>query len=370
MAVIELELPHLHKVTAKGKLYYYAWRGGPRIKLDPADGEGFAAEYKALHAARKGGDKAKLSGLIVDWKASDAWTQPHDKGGMADATKANWTRWLDEVHAYFGELSIAQFDRPQIRPIIKKWRSRWKATPRAADMAKQVLSALLSFAVEEGKLAANPCFGIPNLYKNDRSEIIWADDDFARLILSGASREIVYALELAALTGLRQADLLKLTWGHVGELAIEKRTGKSGNKRTALVPLYGELRELLEEIRAYTAERAAGWVRDKRKVAGALHILTNTEGQPWKSGFSSSWNKAMIRMEEDTLHFHDARGTFATKAYLAGFTIREIAELLAWSEDQVERIINRYVRRNALLEDRIRRMDEARKSPGENGSGT
>jgi hypothetical protein len=46
-------------------------------------------------------------------------------------------------------------------------------------MAKQVLSALLSFAVEEGRLAANPCFGIANLYKNDRSEIIWTDDDMA-----------------------------------------------------------------------------------------------------------------------------------------------------------------------------------------------
>jgi hypothetical protein len=37
-----------------------------------------------------------------------------------------------------------------------------------------------------------------------------------------------------------------------------------------------------------------------------------------------------------------ARGSFATKAYLAHFSIREIAELLAWSEDKVERIINRY----------------------------
>jgi integrase len=361
MAVIELELPHLHKVKAKGRLYFYAWRGGPRIDVDPADGETFAAEYKALHAARKGGDKSKISGLIVDWKASDAWARDAGQGGMAEATKANWKRWLDEVHAHFGTLSVAQFDRPQIRPLIKKWRNKWKATPRAADMAKQVLSALLTFAVEEGRLAANPCFGIPNLYKNDRSEIIWTDDDMARLVISGAPREIVYALELAALTGLRQADLLGLTWGHVGDLAIEKRTGKSGNKRTALVPLYGELRELLEEIRAYSAERAGVFKAEKRKLPGAVHILTNTEGLPWKTGFSSSWNKAMIRMEEETLHFHDARGTFATRAYLAGFTIREIAELLAWSEDQVERIINRYVRRNALLEDRIRRMDEARK---------
>ncbi len=31
------------------------------------------------------------------------------------------------------------------------------------------------------------------------------------------------------------------------------------------------------------------------------------------------------------LHFHDLRGTAATKFFLAGFTVREIAETLAWS---------------------------------------
>jgi hypothetical protein len=142
------------------------------------------------------------------------------------------------------------------------------------------------------------------------------------------------------------------------------RTGKSGQKRTALVPLYGELRELLAEIEAYTAERAARWAQEKRKVPGALNILTNTEGQPWKTGFSSSWNKAMAgwTRRSSTSTTPAARSPPRPIWPAAGiFSIREIAELLAWSEDQVERIINRYVRRDALLQDRIRRMDEARK---------
>lgn len=49
-------------------------------------------------------------------------------------------------------------------------------------------------------------------------------------------------------------------------------------------------------------------------------------------------------------------------AELGVFSTREIAELLAWSEDRVERIIDRYVRKDALLRDRIRRMDEARQN--------
>lgn len=336
-----VDLSGVHKVRSNGSVYFYAWRGGPRLHCEPGS-QAFVEELASHQTARKTGDSTRISGLCIAWKTSDAWTKPPAEGGLAESTKKNWRRWLDEIQVHFGKLRIKQFDRPEIRQDIKRWRNKWKATPRAADMAKQVLSALLSYAVDEGKLGSNPCFGISNLYSSNRSEIIWQDADIARLAKT-APKEIMWALRLAALTGLRQGDLLKLSWSHVGELAIEMRTGKSGQKRTALVPMYADLKVLLAEI-------------PKR----ATTVLTNTEKRPWKTGFGASWNKAMKKAGEEDLHFHDARGTFATKAYLAGFSIREIAELLAWSEDQVERIINRYVNRTALLQDRIRRMDEAR----------
>jgi len=61
------------------------------------------------------------------------------------------------------------------------------------------------------------------------------------------------------------------------------------------------------------------------------------------------------------LHFHDLRGTAATKFYVACLSVRVIAEILAWSEDQVERIIRRYVSRAAATKDAIRQLNEARK---------
>jgi integrase len=60
-------------------------------------------------------------------------------------------------------------------------------------------------------------------------------------------------------------------------------------------------------------------------------------------------------------HFHDLRGTAATRFYLAGFTDREIAETLGWSEERVRRILDRYVRRDAMLRDRIDRMNRTRR---------
>ena len=71
------------------------------------------------------------------------------------------------------------------------------------------------------------------------------------------------------------------------------------------------------------------------------------------------FNKTKIDagMADRDLHFNDLRGTAATRFYVAGFTMREIAETLAWEEASVEKIINRYVGRNAALKARIRKME-------------
>ena len=69
--------------------------------------------------------------------------------------------------------------------------------------------------------------------------------------------------------------------------------------------------------------------------------------------------KARAWPEGDNLHFHDLRGTAATKFYVAGLTEREIAEVMGWEEDSVRKIIRRYVSREAALKDRIKRLNEA-----------
>lgn len=269
MATVDLRV---RKVTAKGRTYYYAWRGGPRIKADPSDVEAFSRELAEHHEARKGGDPNRIEGLCIEWKKSDAWTKPRAEGGMAESTKKNWRRWVDEIQKHFGELRIRQFDRPEVRQDIKRWRNKWKATPRAADMAKQVMSALLSYAVEEGKLSANHCIGISNLYANDRSELVWTPDDIMQLAGGEKTRpEVMYALGLACLTGLRQTDLLKLSWSHVGELAIEMPTGKSGEQRTAVVPMYAELKAFL----AIIPKRSTRVREDSPHGRGATERLAN-----------------------------------------------------------------------------------------------
>jgi integrase len=346
--MVKVELRGVHKLKIKGRTYYYAWRGGgPRLRGEPGSPE-FMASYNEAIKSRRIPEPGRFKTLVTLYKASTDYTT------LAESTRKNWSPWLDRIGDYFGDLRIAQFDRPQkIRPIIIRWRSQWADKPRTADYGMQVLSRVLSHAVDPlAKIAGNPCEGIKQLYSGDRSEIIWVEPDIAQL-KAGAGpgkpcpAEIIHGVDLASHTGLRLSDLLRVSWPHVEENAIRFSTGKSRGRREAIIPLYDELREVLSRI-------------PKRSTT----ILTNQRGYPWKAnGFGTAFNRAKIRanMNGRDLHFHDLRGTAATRFYIAGLSIRVIAEILAWSEDQVERIIRRYVARGAATKEAIRQLNEARR---------
>jgi hypothetical protein len=88
--------------------------------------------------------------------------------------------------------------------------------------------------------------------------------------------------------------------------------------------------------------------------------VAESRRRPWTAdGFGSSFNKAKIDagMSGRDLHFNDLRGTAATKFYISGLTMREIAETLAWEEESVEKIIRRYVGRSAAIKARIKKLE-------------
>ena len=89
-------------------------------------------------------------------------------------------------------------------------------------------------------------------------------------------------------------------------------------------------------------------------------ILTNSFGRPWAvQGFCTSFSKLKIECLPDrNLHFHDLRGTAATRFYNAGLPKRVIAEILDWTEDSVEGIIRKYVDRTAATRAIIRQLNE------------
>lgn len=330
-----VRLKGVFSVTAKGRAYHYAWRGGPRLPGAPGSPE-FMAAYADAMASRKVSDDGKVRGLVALYRASQDFT------GLAPTTRKIWARWLDRVVERFGDYRVGLFDHPdKIRPVIKRWRDTWADRPRSADYAIQVLSRVLAFAVDLDRISANPCKGIKSLYSADRSDTIWTDDDLTA-IRRHASPEVWHGINLAAHTGFRAEDLRRLSWSHVGEFEIVIPTSKSGGGKSAFVPLYDDLREILASI-------------PRRSTT----VLTNEKGRPWKEGPNGTGFREAraAALPGRDLHFHDLRGTFATRAHMAGLSNREIAELLGWEEARVDQIIRRYVGRKAIAEGMIRKLN-------------
>jgi hypothetical protein len=355
MAMVDLK--GLYRVTAKGRAYWYAWRGGPRITATHGT-PAFAAEYAAHHAARKGGDKARISGLIVDWKSSDAWTLPPEKGGLAESTKKNWRGPLDAIQTHFGQVRVEAFDdQKAARRNISQWLKAWSDRPRTCDMHKQVLSALLSYAVEGGPAQRQPVLrhrqrlrDRPRRHHLDRR----GHHAAGRPRQPGDHVRAGPRLPHRPAPDRPAAPVVV----HIGDLAVEMRHGQEPRAR----PRPARRRD--PDVRRTEA------LPDGDPQPNGPIVLTNSDGVPWRSGFPSSWNKALKAAGlQGRLHFHDSRGTFATATYeLDVFTIKELAEMLAWSVDKVERIINRYVRRTpaARQDPAHRRSAEVRTSQERN----
>lgn len=351
--------------------YWYAWRGGPRLPGTPGSPE-FMAAYNAAVADRKTPKDETLAGLVGRFRASPEWA------AFADTTKANWAVWPDRICADvdakdIGGLTFRLLDDRRVKADILDWRDQWGHQPRSADYAMQVLSRVLSFGVSRGLLASNVVAGVSQLYENNRADQIWTEAEIAAFTAAAPTPEIGFIVRLAALTGLRRSDLVKVSDSHVGDVAIVMPTGKSRGRKTIVLPILGELRALLAEIAAQKAARLEELTTQAKKKGRpepvkALTILTNTRGKPWTAdGLETQVikTKAKAKIEK---HLHDARGAFATRLRKAGLKASEIADILGWEEERVERLLATYVDRNDVVMALARRIEknEKRSRPGKN----
>src|SRR6516164_4302819 len=101
-AIIRIDLKGIAKATAKGRTYWYAWRGGPRLRGEPGSPE-FHASYNEAIESRRTPEPGRFKALVTLYKASGEYKK------LAESTRKNWAPWLDRIADYFGELRTTQF---------------------------------------------------------------------------------------------------------------------------------------------------------------------------------------------------------------------------------------------------------------------
>lgn len=299
-------------------------------------------------------DEGLVSGLIRMWrgnvpeKASPEWKR------LATSTQATWGLELNRIDERWGALPVDVWNDARMVGKVIAWRDSRADTPRAADMGVQVLSELLAFAKLRALLKINVAADVPAIYEDaDRAEIIWLPDDEEAFALSALALnrvEVLDALDLANVSGMRRGDLVAVNFDEVTEHAIVRTARKKsrGRRRRAVIPLIPESRGLIEELRT------------RPRQPGVKTLLVNSLGRPWTPGsLTQAFNEVRdhandgagivhpgdpdLGVEDRKKHLHDCRGTFVTKLCRTDLTNEEIARITAWSPDNVERIRRTYV---------------------------
>lgn len=320
---MRVQLKGVHRVRCKlagggTAFYYYAWRGGPRLKAEPGT-EQFTVEYTEAHKRRKTPPKGTMFSLIAEFRSSSEFPEN-------PSTARAYNSYLKLIEEEFGDMPTEALSDPAVRGEFKAWRDKFAATPRKADYAWTTLARVLSVAKDRGRIPVNPCERGGRLYDADRRDKVWSADDI-RAFCANASIELQDALLLALWTGQRQNDLLRLTWSAYDGTRIRLRQSK-GSKHVT-IPVGALLKLRLDAM--------------KKAGRDATTILTNTRGLPWTGdGFRASWDKAFVRAKLGDLHFHDLRGTAVTRLALAGCTVPEIASITGHSVKDVEAILDRH----------------------------
>jgi site-specific recombinase XerD len=95
-------------------------------------------------------------------------------------------------------------------------------------------------------------------------------------------------------------------------------------------------------------------------------VLSNTRGRRWSCDGAEHQVVDTKHKAGIDKHLHDCRGSFATRLRLDGATNSEIADILGWEDDRVERLLALYVDTDAVVRafaERIRARSAARAAP-------
>ena len=195
--------------------------------------------------------------------------------GIEERTRRDYIKQIKRIEQAFGDFPIKGINDPRATSIFLEWRDKLAQTSlRQADYAYGTLSRVLSWALKRRLITTNPCAGGGKLYHGTRVDKIWDDEQIARF-LRVAPPYLQLAMLLAANTGQRQGDLLRMPWSAYDGKNIKVRQKKTGAYLP--VPVFDELKAALDAA-------------PRRSPI----MLTNSDHKPWsESGFQGAWGKVV-----------------------------------------------------------------------------
>ena len=234
---------------------------------------------------------------------------------VSDSMQKSYSTSLNHLDPYFGKANLLSIT-PRNISKYKMLRNDEGAAPATINRELAMLSKAFSLAVKEWEwLKDNPVSKVPREKEdNERDRWLTAGEEVSLLENSPEWLREIILFNLH--TGLRQDELLSLTWDRVYMMrkAILIKETKNGKPRT--IPL--------NKIALDILECKAKVLSFKSKIV--FHGKAGTKID--KHNLRRAFVIAMERAGIEDFRFHDLRHTFATRLAQSGIDLYKISQLL------------------------------------------
>jgi len=321
-------LPSYCYCDKRGKLYMLHpagadSQGRPKHRrITYGDLESLLAAWRTTYgeAALTGGNS------VGDWlDALQVDIQDRAKAGdLAQSTAADYRRRIKVLRLVWCDVCLDDVDVP----MLFRWRdARGQQGKVQANRERTCLYEAFKLAVRAGRLRENPVRFLEPFREKPRDRYV-TDDDF-NAVYAHASPIVRAGMLLAAVTGLRQGDLLKIRRSDFSDAGLTVRTSKTG---AGLVIGWSD------GLRRAVIEAAS--TRD----FVPLVLLATQEGEAYTGhGFRTLWQRAMLTALKATPGL--VRYTFNDLRAKAGSDGRDWKLLGHMDRRTFERVYNRLPRK-------------------------
>ncbi len=317
-------LPHIKRVTAKGKTYHYFRTGvhtmnerGAKVEVltrlpdirDPR----FAASYAAAQAART---KREPVAFMTIAKLIDQYQRSTEYRKLAPNTRTLYDVYLRELDDLTGDAPADGFEQRDVRAIMDRMGDR----TGAANAMLRIIGALYAWARGRQivRRECNPSEGIPLQDKIPHKP--WPGSILTAALASDKAK-VRLATHLLLYTGQRIGDVMRMRWTDIksGRIhGVQEKTGKA-----FAVPLH---RALVEEL--------------ARTPKAGMTILCRHDGQPMSDQTVRTALKKHCATFGADLVPHGLRKNAVIALLEVGCSVAEVASIT----QQTMRMVEEYAR--------------------------